>query len=223
MFIGHYAVGFAAKKWAPKTSLALLFGAAIWLDIVWPIFVMLGLERFAVAPGITRMSPFDFLDYPLSHSLVMAVVWGAGLALVYLLIEKDAKSAWILGGLVVSHWFLDLIVHRPDLPLLPAEINNSGMLHKYGLGLWNYPAWELPVEFGLFAAGVWIYAKSTKESKPWGNLGLVGLVFFLAAFFIASLKVTVPNNTNGLVFFGQLLTVIFLFLGYWVDDNRKSV
>ena len=100
MVIGHYAVGFAAKKWAPKTNLAALFAAAIWLDLVWPVFVLLGLEKFNIAPGITRMSPFDFTDYPLSHSLVMSLVWGAGWALICLILKMDWKTSWILGGLV---------------------------------------------------------------------------------------------------------------------------
>ena len=140
MFIGHYAVGFAAKKWAPKVSLGALFAAAVWLDLVWPLFVLLGLEKFNISPGITRLSPFDFVDYPLSHSLVMSLAWGAAFGLVYLIFDNNIKNACILGGLVVSHWFLDLLVHRPDLPILPAELNVYGMPHKYGFGLWNHPA-----------------------------------------------------------------------------------
>jgi membrane-bound metal-dependent hydrolase YbcI (DUF457 family) len=166
------------------------------------------------------MSPFDFTDYPLSHSLVMALAWGAGWGLLFLLWGKDSKTAWILGGVVVSHWFLDLLVHRPDLPVLPAEISNSGMIHKYGLGLWNYPTWELILEGGLFAAGVWIYSKVTKAKDRVGVLGYWSFLVFLIAFFIISLLGTVPNNPNVVAFGGQL-QLLFVVWGWWFDGHRK--
>lgn len=222
MVIGHYAVGFAAKKWAPKTNLAALFAAAIWLDLVWPVFVLLGLEKFNIAPGITRMSPFDFTDYPLSHSLVMALVWGAGWALVCLILKMDWKASWILGGLVVSHWFLDLLVHRPDLPLLPAEVVGYGPAHKYGLGLWNHPMLEVPLEVGLFAAGVWLYLKSTKPKDGAGIIGLWSFVIFLMVVFIGSLSSTVPTNPNVVAFVGQL-QVFMVIWALWFDGHRKPV
>ena len=222
MLIGHYAVGFAAKKWAPKTSLGLLFAAAVWLDIVWPIFVVLGLEHFNIAPGITKMSPFDFTDYPLSHSLVMAVAWGAGFGLLYLLWKNDSKAALILGGLVVSHWFLDLLVHRPDLPLMPAEIGNYGVIHKYGLGLWNHFWTEVILEGGLLAVGVWIYFKSTKAVDQVGNFAMWAFVLALVTIFIASLKAAPPTNPMLVAFVGQL-QLLLIGWGYWFDEHRKVV
>ncbi len=222
MIIGHYAVGFAAKKWSPKTSLGLLFAAAVWLDIVWPIFVMLGLEHFNIAPGITRMSPFDFTDYPLSHSLVMAMVWGAGFGLLYLILKNDAKAALILGALVLSHWFLDFLVHRPDLPLLPEEVKNYMVPHKFGLGLWNYPTVEIILEGGLLAAGVWIYLKSTKALDQVGNFAMWAFVLFLATVFIASLNSAPPTNPMLVAFVGQL-QLLLIFWGYWFDEHRKAV
>src|ERR1019366_9527572 len=204
MLIGHYAVGFAAKKGAPKTSLGLLFGAAVWLDIIWPIFVMLGLEHFNIAPGITRMSPFDFTDYPLSHSLVMALAWGAGFGLIYLIWKNDSKAALILGGLVVSHWFLDLLVHRPDLPLLPEEVKNYMVQNKYGLGLWNHPTVEIVLEGGLLAVGILIYLRSTKAVDQVGNFAMWAFVLALVTIFIASLNAPLPTNPLVVAFVGQL-------------------
>ena len=222
MFIGHYAVGFAAKKWAPKVSLGALFAAAIWLDLVWPIFVLMGLEKFNISPGITRMSPFDFADYPLSHSLVMALAWGAAFGLVYLILDNNWKNAAILGGLVVSHWFLDLIVHRQDLPIFPTALNNTGVISKYGFGLWNHPVPELLLECGLLAAGLWLYWNATKTRDRVGFLGLLGFVLALIVVFVFSLTSTPPNNPNLIAFMGQL-QLLFIGWAFWFDDHRKSI
>jgi len=220
MFIGHYAVGMAAKKWAPKASLGTLVAAAIWLDIVWPIFLLLGLEHFRISPGITKMSPFDFYDYPLSHSLIMALAWAGLLGLLYLMLGKnDNKGAWIVGGLVVSHWFLDYIVHRPDLPILPAE--QGFMNHRYGLGLWDHPAVAIPLEVALFAAGFWLYLTSTKALDSKGKWSLWAFGAVLAAFYVASLVSPPPTNPN-LVTLMALFQLAFVAWAYWIDDHRKA-
>lgn len=221
MFIGHYALGLAAKRWAPKASLGTLVAAAIWLDIAWPIFLLLGLEHFRITPGITKMSPFDFYDYPLSHSLVMALAWAALWGLVYLASGKsDNKGAWIIGGLVVSHWILDFIVHNHDLPILPAEVITYGMPHKYGLGLWNAPWAAISLESVLFIGGFWIYLKSTKALDSVGRVALWAFAAVLAAFYVADLLVSPPNNTN-LVSLADFAQLLFVAWAYWIDDHRK--
>src|ERR1041384_2249846 len=131
MFIGHFAVAFAAKKAAPKTSLGTFFLAALWLDLLWPVFLLLGLEHFRITPGITKVSPFDLYDFPLSHSLVMTLAWAAAFVLVSLIRKGAVRAALVLSALVLSHWVLDLIVHRHDLPLLP----QGGP--TWGWGLWQ--------------------------------------------------------------------------------------
>jgi hypothetical protein len=83
MFIGHFGVAFAAKKVAPQTSLGTLILAAQFLDFLWPLFLLLGIEQVRIAPGITRVSPLDFTDYPISHSLLMATVWAVVFSGVY--------------------------------------------------------------------------------------------------------------------------------------------
>jgi len=221
MFLGHYAVGFAAKKVAPKTSLGFLFAAAIWLDLIWPVFVMFGLEHFNVAPNIMKMSSFQFTDYPLSHSLVMAVAWGLLWGLVALILKQDLKVAGLLAGLVVSHWVLDLFVHSPDLPLLPAE-SLSGIQHKYGLGLWNSMPGTLVLEFGLFLAGCYLYLKSTKAKDENGSIGLWALWAFLIIVYAASFLQIPPDNVNLIAFVSQFQWLV-VFWGYWVDQHRKNV
>ena len=119
MFIGHFAVGFAAKKLAPRTSLGSLFFAAQFLDLLWPIFLLAGLEHVRISPGNTRMSPFDFYDYPITHSLLTAGIWSLLVVAAYYALRRRARAAWVMGLGVFSHWILDFLVHRPDLPLWP--------------------------------------------------------------------------------------------------------
>src|SRR5215469_13254555 len=113
MFIGHFALGFAAKKPAPRVSLALLMTAVAWADILWTIFLLLGVEHARISPGDTKYTPLNLYDYPWSHSLLMLVIWGALLGGIYWLIGKDAAGAWAVGACVVSHWVLDWVTHRP--------------------------------------------------------------------------------------------------------------
>ena len=151
MFIGHYAVAFAAKKPAPRTSLGTLFLSAQFIDHLWPIFTIFGLEHVRIAPGITAVVPLDFYDYPYSHSLLATVVWALAFALIYFALRRYPRGAWVVAGAVVSHWLLDLLTHRPDLPLAP------GGDTVVGLGLWNSFAGTVIVEGGLFLIGVAIY------------------------------------------------------------------
>ncbi|MCB0769938.1 MAG: hypothetical protein KDC00_05985 [Flavobacteriales bacterium] len=122
MFIGHFAVGFAAKRWAPALSLGVLFIAAQFLGLLWPVLLMLGVEHAEIVPGITALTPLDFQHYPISHSLVAVIGWSVLIGVVALLFKLPRHLALLLGALVLSHWLLDLLVHRPDLPLFH-EVN----------------------------------------------------------------------------------------------------
>ena len=219
MFIGHYAVGLAAKKWAPKASLGTLVVGAIWLDLVWPLFLLMDVEHFRISQGFTQMVSIEFYDYPLSHSLFMALAWSAFLGLLYLVAEKDSRGSWVIGGLVLSHWFLDLIVHRQDLALWPGD--PSG-IQKYGFGLWNQGWVAIPLEVALFVAGFWIYKKSTKALDKIGGMGFWIFAAVLVITYFADLKAVPSANPNVVSFvgFSQLLLVAW---AYWIDDHRKNV
>src|SRR5258705_1950593 len=119
MFIGHFAVGLAAKRVAPRTSLGTLTLAAVFLDALWPVFLLLGVERAELNPGSNSFLFLNFSYYPISHSLILALVWSALFGFVYLSRTKYAGGALVVGLLVLSHWILDYIVHVPDLPLWP--------------------------------------------------------------------------------------------------------
>jgi len=221
MFIGHYAVGLASKKWAPKASLGTLVAAAIWLDLAWPLFLLLDMEHFRIVQGITKMVPFDFYDYPLSHSLFMTLGWSGLLALVYLYVTKDNRGAWIVGALVASHWFLDLIVHRPDLPIWPVDVAGMPTV-RVGLGLWNIPALEVLLECALFAAGIFLYLRSTKALDQTGSMAFWGFAAVLVVFYGANFFITPPNNPN-LVSMMGFSQILFLAWAYWIDDHRKNI
>jgi hypothetical protein len=219
MFLGHYALGFAAKRWAPKTSLAVLVGAALWLDIVWPAFVLFGWEHFRVDPGAsTKMLAFDFTDYPLSHSLVMALAWGALLGLGVLAWKKNAQLAWIIAGLVVSHWVLDFLVHRPDLPLTTSPL----LAKKYGLGIWSSYWGTLILEGAFFAFGLKLYLMSTKAKDRIGSIAFWGFVAFLLLIYAGAVTRMPPDKTDVIAFSAQISGFLLLAWAYWFDGHRKA-
>jgi hypothetical protein len=151
MFIGHFAVGFAAKRFAPRSSEAVLLAAPVLADMLWPVFLLLGWEQVRIDPGNTRYTPLDFVSYPWSHSLLMLCVWASAFGGIYYGITRYRAGAIAIWIGVVSHWVLDWVTHRPDMPLYPGGA-------RYGLGLWNSIAGTMVVEFLTFAVGVWISA-----------------------------------------------------------------
>ena len=181
MFLGHFGVGFGAKRLAPAVSLGTLFLAAQFIDLLWPVLLLLGLEHVAIVPGITRVTPLDFTDYPISHSLLAVVGWAVLFAVVYRLIRKHRSGAVVCAAAVVSHWMLDLVVHRPDLPLYP------GGPELLGLGLWQSLPATLIVEGGLFGAGLWIYLRTTRACDLTGRVSLWALVGFLTVIYLGNL------------------------------------
>ncbi|HEV7348587.1 metal-dependent hydrolase [Telluribacter sp.] len=155
MFIGHFAVGFGAKAARPAISLGTLFLASQLLDLLWPTFLLLGLEEVSIQPGTTQVTPLDFTHYPISHSLLVVMGWSLLAGGLYWLLRKNRAEAIVVGLCVLSHWLLDVIMHQPDLPLYPGDSP------RMGLGLWNSLVGSMVVEVSLFVAGVVVYARST--------------------------------------------------------------
>lgn len=214
MFIGHFGAGFAGKKLSKTASLGTYFMAAQWIDLIWPILLLLGIEKVEIDPGVSAVTPLDFNYYPFSHSLIGVIVWGILFGLVYFLIKKNYKTAVILGLLVVSHWFLDLLVHIPDLPIFPGE----GI--KVGLGLWNSLTATLIVEGSIFALGVYLYYKTTKAKNKTGTYSLIGLIVFLLLIYISNLIGPPPESVEAIGIVGNAQWLIVL-CGYWIDRNRE--
>ena len=175
MFIGHFGVALAAKKGAPRTSLGTLVMAAQFVDLIWPIFLLLGVERVIIAPGTTAVTPLDFISYPLSHSLLADLGWACLFAGIYKIVKRDSRGAVCLWFVLISHWLLDALSHRPDLPLYP------GSSTYVGLGLWNSRLWTILVEGAIFAIGARLYAKAT---HPRDRIGVLAFRSFIALLFL---------------------------------------
>ncbi len=216
MFIGHFALGFAAKTAAPRVSLGTLFLAAQFIDLLWPSFLLMGLERVRIEPGATTVTPLVFEHYPWSHSLLAVLGWAALLAGLHFLLRRDRRSALILAGLVLSHWLLDLLVHRPDLPLWPW---GGSVL---GLRLWSSLLLTLALEVPLFMLGVWLYSRGTRALDGAGRWGLVGLVLFLFVVYAGNVLGSPPPSVEAIAWIGQLQWLLVLW-GYWVDWHRRAV
>lgn len=216
MFIGHFAIGFAAKTAAPRVSLGTLFLAAQFIDLLWPTFLLMGLERVRIEPGATTVTPLVFEHYPWSHSLLAVLGWATLLAGLHFLLRRDRRSALIVAGLVLSHWLLDLLVHRPDLPLWPW---GGSVL---GLRLWSSLVLTLALEVPLFMLGVWLYSRSTRALDGAGRWGLVGLVLFLFVVYAGNVLGSPPPSVEAIAWIGQLQWLLVLW-GYWVDWHRRAV
>ena len=215
MFIGHFALGFAAKRAAPRTSLAILFAAAQLADLLWPIFVAIGIEQVRIDPGNTAFTPLDFVSYPYSHSLAVLVVWGIVFGAIVVRLKADTtKTGVVVVLLVVSHWVLDWITHRPDMPLYPGG-------PRFGLGLWNSVPATLVVETALFAMCVWLYAAGTRARDGIGRWGFAGFVAFVLAAYASNVLGPPPPSVTALWIVAIAGAVVLLAWSVWFDRHRS--
>ena len=214
MFIGHFALGLAAKRATPRVSLAVLFGAAQLADILWPILVAMGIEQVRIAPGNTAVTPLDFVSYPYSHSLLLLVVWG--LVFGFLFSGGDRRAFGVLGLLVVSHWVLDVVSHRPDMPLYPGG-------PRAGLGLWYSVAATVLVEVPLYLAGLWMYYGTTRPRDRAGRYGFAFLAAALLVLYIGNLIGPPPPSVTAVWVAGIAGSVIILATGLWADRHRYVI
>jgi hypothetical protein len=214
MFLGPFGVGFGAKRAAPRTSLGTLFLSAQFIDLLWPTLLLVGIERVELRPGITRVTPLDFVAYPVSHSLAMVICWGVLFAAVYLVVTRYTAGAIVTGAAVVSHWFLDVLVHRPDLPLLP------GGTARVGLGLWNSLPATLAAEFVVFWAGAWLYFRSTMPMDRTGRYGPAALVALLVLIYLANVFGPPPPRATAIAWAGHAQWLLVI-AGYWIDRHRR--
>ena len=214
MFIGHFAAGMAGKKLQPNLSLGVLFLAAQFLDLLWPTLLVLGLEHVEIKPGISEVTPLNFTDYPISHSLAVVLVWSVLFGTLYFLISKNLRSALILGGLVLSHWLLDLVVHIPDLPLYPGDSP------KLGFGLWNSKPLTILAEGLVFVIGLTLYIRTKKARAEKLNGWFWSLIVFLLIIHLANLFGPPPPDINALAWAGHLQ---WLFIPWaWYADKPKQ-
>ena len=217
MFVGHYGVSFVAKSGDKTIPLWTLFLAVQLLDVFWGAFVLLGIERVRIVPGITASSPLDLYYMPYTHSLVAAVLWSIGAYIAYRLIRSFSEShraALLVALAVFSHWALDFIVHRPDLPLWDDA-------PKVGLGLWNYPAPALLLEILVLFSGMLLYLRSTTATTRLGRLGMpvFGVVMVIVqavAFFGAP-----PSSDRAAAIEALVFYAAFAAVAGWLERRRS--
>jgi hypothetical protein len=213
MFIGHFAVGFASKKFAPRTTLAVLISAALFLDILWPVFLLAGWERVRIDPGNTRFTPLDLAYYPWSHSLLASIVWATGFALVYHFYARYWAGTLAVWVGVVSHWILDWISHRPDMPLYPGSA-------RYGLGLWNSIAGTLIVELLMFAIGIGLYVAITRARDRIGRYAFLAYVLLLLFLYVGDRFSPPPSSVAEIAWPGIAASLILVPWAWWFDHHR---
>jgi membrane-bound metal-dependent hydrolase YbcI (DUF457 family) len=214
MFIGHIAVGLASKKLAPNVSLGTLLGAPLLLDLIWPIFLLLGIETVRIEPGATQVTPLDLHDYPYTHSLVCALAWSVFAAGVHHTFKKDRTAALVIAGNVFSHWVLDFVTHRPDMPLYP------GSTKYVGLGLWYSRFATIAVEVPMFILAAYLYAQTTKAEDKTGRYAFGALVGFLLVVYFANIYGPPPPSATAIALSALLLWLLVPW-GRWIDNHRS--
>lgn len=210
MFIGHFGVALAAKRIAPKSSLGTLFAAAQLVDLLWPIFLLLGVEHVKIEQGNTVVTPLNFYDYPFTHSLFGGIVWAVILSGLVFLFRRNIRSSSVIFVVVLSHWFLDLLVHRPDLPILP------GSTEYYGFGLWNSLWSTIALELLIFGIGIWIYIRNFHSFNRARFVGFIGLIVFLVVMWLGNIFGPPPPSEFAIAVVGNSMWLLVLW-AFWAD------
>jgi hypothetical protein len=218
MFIGHYGPAYAIKALRPATPIWLLFLAVQIVDVAWGILVLLGVEKLRIVPGITASNPLDLYYMPYTHSLAAAVIW----AVVATILSKPLTgvrtwlaAAWI-GLAVFSHWILDLLVHKHDLPLYDDT-------WKIGLGLWNFPAIALFLEAFLLFGGMTMYLRRTTAINAVGRFGPLTFGVLMLAIQCYVFFGPPPTSPDAAAITALVSYVVFAVVAQWLDRQRKHV
>jgi membrane-bound metal-dependent hydrolase YbcI (DUF457 family) len=215
MFVGHYGPSFAGTALKKSIPLWVLFVAVQLLDVFWSLFVILGIEKVRIVPGITRTNPLDLYYMPYTHSLDGAMVWALAAGIVYWLFRRADGwgGAAVVSAAVFSHWILDLLVHRPDLPLYDNRL-------KIGLGLWNFPATALAIELALLFGGMYLYLRTTEAVSGAGRYGMVAFGFVMACVQVALFFGPPPSSDRAAAITALTLYAVFAAAAYWLEKKR---
>ena len=214
MFVGHFAAGLAGKRIAPNVSLASLILAGLFADICWIAFFAADIEQVVIQPGLMVANSLNRVYIPFSHSLLMDVVWGALFGGIYFLARHDRRGAWVLFGAVLSHWFLDFVTHRPDMPLAP------GIDARFGLGLWNSRPATILVEGTLWFAAIALYVRATRPLNRAGVYGFWSVIALLTALWLVSLRGDPPPSLSALATVNSIFFLVVAAWAYWMNRCR---
>ena len=216
MFVGHLAVALTGKAVHRGTSLVWFVAAANLVDLIWPLLLIAGVERVRIDPGNTAFTPLAFEWYPWTHSLLMGVVWGALLAALALAWHVQRRALWLIGALVVSHWVLDFVTHRPDLPLLPQD----GRL--YGLGLWQSIPATFVVEGALWIAGIALFLRARRPRRLAGHVALWSFVVVSTFLWASGPFSPPPPDPQSLALFALLGWSIVPW-AWWIERTSEPI
>jgi len=219
VFVGHYGASFAGKAMERRIPLWVLFLAVQWIDVLWSIFVLLGIEKVRIVPGITASNALDLYYMPYTHSLVAALAWSGFGFLVCQLVPRlrGVGTGIIVAAAVFSHWILDLIVHRPDLAIFRSW-------NKMGLGVWNYRAAAFALEMAVLLGGAALLLLEFRR-----RVRLVAFVLLLAGIQTYATFFFPPPPSDHAAAVSALASYVALALiAWWVDrgepepDNRAA-
>jgi hypothetical protein len=216
VFVGHFAAGLIARRISPATSLATTTLASLLPDVLFCVFLVTGIEHIRIQPGITVVNPLDLYDIALSHSLLLDFVWALLLAALYFWRSRNRFGASVLFVLVLSHWLLDFVSHRPDMPLAP------GVSLHLGLGLWNSVPATFIVEGALWLISVAVYARATTAKTRTGIFAFWIMIAVLTAIWIVSLRGTPPPDVPAVAVVNSVLFSIVMLWALWIDRLRHS-
>ena len=215
MFVGHYGVAFAVKTERNKIPLWVLFVTVQLLDFLWAPFVLLGIEKVRFVPGITATNALDLYYMPYTHSLIGALFWSAVAFAIYKIGWRNIASnsvALLVGFAVFSHWFLDLIVHRPDLPIYDDTL-------KVGFGLWNYRAIEFGLEIGILLCGAVLSLKRNRAIAR-----KIGIIVFVALLVLIQTNNTFvrrpPSSDRAFAITALIFYTVFAVIAFLLEKRR---
>ncbi len=215
MFVGHYGVAFAVKTPRNKIPLWVLFVAVQLLDFLWAPFVLLGIEKMRFVPGITATNALDLYYMPYTHSLLGALFWSAVAFAIYKIGWRNIASnsaALLVGFAVFSHWLLDLIVHRPDLPIYDGTM-------KVGFGLWNHRGIEFALEIGILFLGAVVYLKRNGAIAR-----KIGIIIFVAALVLVQTSNTFlrrpPSSDRAFAITALVFYTVFAVIAFLLEKRR---
>jgi hypothetical protein len=223
MFLGHYALALAAKRAAPRLSLGALFLSAQFADILWPFLLAAGLEEVRIDQWNTAFTPLDFVSYPYSHSLALLVVWGGLAGWLFAHLRRGPggparrETIAIVAALVISHWVLDVVTHRPDMPLYPGG-------PKFGLDLWSSIAGTVAIELMMYLAGMVLYLRTTRARDDIGRWGFMLLASTLLLIYVGdALNSQPPPSVDAFIGVAMAGGVLITAWSWWVDRHRMPV